>query len=680
MSGAEQMRPVDHAEFRIEGEARPSSRSSTEGAGWQCTRAGVWRGRWDKALKEVGTTAEQARLTWKSLHTLLAARHEKFALPPKLPLLNRRPWSDSTHGQRAAWVAVRKQEERLIDRTAAPPEAKVVFVLLGDTGEGDASQYAVVEPLLTEGGEAQFTVIASDVVYPAGAANDYILKFYAAYSDVPGPIYAVPGNHDWDDGELAGFMFHVCGIDDVPSGAVGSFEIRTLRRLRLLTKPPPHSPASLTRRAAWRQNTQRDSGQVTPYWALDVGPLRIVGIDTGVGGPIDNEQGVWLREVSQGERPKILVTGKPLYVDNDYKPGEIDWDDRHDKTTIDDIVRAPEHHYLATIGGDIHNYQRYPVVVQAGDPDGRPRLIQYIVSGGGGAFTSGTHKIPSVDAENLDGLPRVQENDFRCYPRRGDSLSYYCAVYKTAVERMSESDRLLAKAIGIALDQTSRKLIAEGGLDLDPKLAEAVMAKYLGIDTVRPGESFTAEQLERGEQVRDRISRLPHGRLGSAYYPFWDRDDPPFFKSFLRVEADGAGVLIRCFAATGCGEHEQAPPLEDVCRWDAVRGWSHRYAGLGGSDGDGTDAGQMRGRAEVYRRSEGSHELVVSVVDSVALPEQATVRVSPSEDLADAAAVGSLTLAADRRSEPLPVGSKQKFGSVEIVDAAGARFASGRFW
>ncbi len=36
--------------------------------------------------------------------------------------------------------------------------------------------------------------------------------------------------------------------------------------------------------------------------------------------------------------------------------------------TVDDIVREPAHGYLAAIGGDVHNYQRYSVLVNDTGP------------------------------------------------------------------------------------------------------------------------------------------------------------------------------------------------------------------------------------------------------------------------------------------------------------------------
>jgi hypothetical protein len=53
----------------------------------------------------------------------------------------------------------------------------------------------------------------------------------------------------------------------------------------------------------------------------------------------------------------------------------------------------------------------------------RETPLHYIVSGGGGAYMSATHRILKVD------LDSVGENDLVCYPRRGDSLAFYSKLY-----------------------------------------------------------------------------------------------------------------------------------------------------------------------------------------------------------------------------------------------------------
>jgi hypothetical protein len=231
--------------------------------------------------------------------------------------------------------------------------------------------------------------------------------------------------------------------------------------------------------------------------------------------------------VSQGSRPKILVTGKPLYVDGERRPGRIE-----KGGTVDEIVTAPEHNYIAAIGGDIHNYQRYPVQL----PDGR--TMPYLVSGGGGAFMHETHTIPNMDTTQLG----VSEKDFRCYPLRGDSLSRYSQLY---------ASKLLGR-------------IARAGF-IPPDQASALMGEELGIVPTRP--SARRIQIEpRARRTAKRLRRLPkRGRQG-LHLPFseWlDSDEPPFFKNFLRIDAEAESVRIRCFGVTGCSDQEHSPPVED---------------------------------------------------------------------------------------------------------------------
>jgi hypothetical protein len=91
------------------------------------------------------------------------------------------------------------------------------FLVLGDPGEQDASQYAVV-PQLLHHQQVAFMVIMSDVIYPSGAINDYVDGFYHPYEAFKPPILALPGNHDWYDG-LRGFMWHFCERGALPASA-----------------------------------------------------------------------------------------------------------------------------------------------------------------------------------------------------------------------------------------------------------------------------------------------------------------------------------------------------------------------------------------------------------------------------------------------------------------------------
>jgi calcineurin-like phosphoesterase family protein len=400
---------------------------------------------------------------------------------------------------------------------------RISFVVMGDTGEGDASQYAVVPPLLNAAAGTEFLFICSDVIYPAGGIDAYRDRFFRPYSGYPGPIYAVPGNHDWYD-DLAGFMFHFCGVEERPP--VRAESVRGWIRNLLSSKPKPANTAAVAEMHALRPTPAQQSHQPAPYFAIDAGPVRLVAIDTGITGVVDRDQAEWLRQVSrEPDKPKVLLTGKPIYVDGKHRPGKIE----DSEQTVDDIVRDPAHGYVAAIGGDIHNYQRYPVTL----PDGR--VIQYVVSGGGGAFMHATHKIPRID------LPGLSEDDFRCYPLRGDSLSFYSKLYD---QKLGFGFRKLA---------------------IPPDEAAAIMAERFGCAPTRSSaeEVTVSAQSRRAASVVFPLPGRGRGALHLPFSEFFDWNEPPFFKSFLRVEAEPGALRIRCFAATGCLGQEENPPVED---------------------------------------------------------------------------------------------------------------------
>jgi hypothetical protein len=281
-----------------------------------------------------------------------------------------------------------------------------------------------------------------------------------------------------------------------------------------------------------RSAESQQAVQPGPYWAIDSGPVRIIGIDTGLLGTLDAEQGAWLREVSKGPRPKILVTGSPLYVDGEHHPCPIEGGG-----TVDEIVRDPEHRYVAAIGGDIHNYQRYPVRLESG------RTLQYVVSGGGGAFMHATHTIPRV------GIAGVTEADFRCYPLRGDSLAFYSRLY-------------------------GRRLRLRRFFTLTEAEATAVIAERLGIPPTRsPGGEvrltrrirLVASLLGAGRRPdRGARFRLPVRKIYTQLFsPSSATYSPPFFKCFLRLDVGPEAVRLRCYAATGNRAQELDPPVED---------------------------------------------------------------------------------------------------------------------
>lgn len=479
-----------------------SSRRSRAAAGWECTEPGTF--------KQLEPPGKRPKFSWLRPSVLWASRNDPLA----------RHFGDPTDEVRAKWVASQRANgvdpEFAVDRSDLGDSYSCLVA--GDTGEGDHSQYAVVPGLLAAGEGTSFFVVMSDVIYPIGNVNEYQEKFFRPYKDYQAPIYALPGNHDWYDG-LGGFMQHFAGAGPLPPRPHGT-GLRERLRDRLWRTPSVLGETTLDDCRALRPADVQHGHVPGPYWTIDTGPVRFVGIDTGIKGDLDGDQGDWLKRVSAGGKPKILLTGKPLYVDNAHHPGTISGRD----FTVDDVVRDPANTYVAAIGGDIHNYQRYPVPVGG-------RTIQYIVAGGGGAFMHATHTIEKV---SIDG---VEEKDFRCYPLRGDSLAFYSRLYS---RKLAFGSRLL---------------------EISPEQASALIADRCGIvptreDAVRP----TRATRMKGAFV----GLLPSGKTFHRYLSeFADWDDPPLFKHFLRLDVSPDGIRIRCFGATGCRAQEVEPPVED---------------------------------------------------------------------------------------------------------------------
>ncbi|MGW4637422.1 metallophosphoesterase family protein [Sphaerisporangium sp. NPDC004334] len=553
---------------------RASSRVSEEGAGWSC--------------QEVGTFQElrpdTRSFSWLKIATLIRSRNEVLA----------QLFGDPSNEVRRRWMASRAGQGADPDRRIAiDPGPDYSFLLLGDTGEGDASQYAVVPGMLNVGAGTSFAVIASDVIYPTGSGNEYDDKFFRAYKDYPGPIYAIPGNHDWYDG-LGGFMRVFCDAPALQAERRGfSFSPSGLRGL-LWKRPQTIDEPRLAEARRRRSLPGQRATQPGPYWVIDLPGLLLVGIDTGIRGTIDRDQGAWLRRVSADPRPKVLITGKPIYDRNDHHPCPIEGGG-----TVDEIVRDPACNYVAAIGGDTHNYQRYPVRV--GD-----RVIQYIVAGGGGAFMHATHTIPRVDVGG------VHEDDFKCYPLRGDSLSFYSKLYSErygmrwlyltpdeGLVLMSDQignlpPRPVGTGDGTAGDPvppgsgtpaTGASTVVDAGTASGAGMtggaataADGGTARRAadaastaggaggGVGAAEPVPPITARMKWAARLLGGRSMpfRLPVGRTFHRWFSeLSDWDTPPFFKSFLHVSVEAGVLKIRCFAATGCRPQEIQPPLED---------------------------------------------------------------------------------------------------------------------
>jgi Calcineurin-like phosphoesterase len=420
----------------------------------------------------VGAGPFQA-LRWSNLRTNWAARDQVIKARLKCDLAGamRNAWLDDG-GRRQALlppllVAVRREN--------APSRV----LILGDTGDGSEAQFAVARHV--DGRSSRCGVglgahavdamlIQSDIVYPAGSADEYGDKFFAAYAPLLErgiPIYAVPGNHDWNDGSLMGFMAAFCGATTRPAAVdAARGEVAGARGRHLLS-------------AGWHDGSDhevppfpaRPAGgaplQPGPYVALDVAGVLFIGVDTGYDGPIDHEQATWLVEVVEAAPgvPKILFTGKPLLVDGIRQPceflpprgssdGAVHGASGFAYTSVDDVVGRAANGFVAAVGGDIHNYQRYLVHIDDGPSS---RTIPYLVAGGGGVFVGQTFWLPKVEIDGPgagNARVRCSESDTVLFPQRAHSRLFVDAIMRKSLRRVRFTLFLalaIAGAVAIAL-------------------------------------------------------------------------------------------------------------------------------------------------------------------------------------------------------------------------------------
>ena len=154
-----------------------------------------------------------------------------------------------------------------------------------------------------------------------------------------------------------------------------------------------------------------------------------------------------------------------------------------------------------------------------------------------------THTIANIDSSGLTG---VTEAGFRCYPLRGDSLSRFSQLW---------ARHLVGRAFGARF--------------IPPDEAAAIVGEQLGI-APRRASARRAEISSRSRRSARALFRLPMRKRGGLHLPFseWlDWNQPPLFKSFLRIEAGRArsgfaalrrqGVAIRSRplpSRTSCGQ------------------------------------------------------------------------------------------------------------------------------
>ena len=282
------------------------------------------------------------------------------------------------------------------------------FLVIGDPGEGDASQYSLASRYLKLGqsDDVKFLVISSDVIYPAGAIEDYEAKFYLPFQGFAKPIYAIPGNHDWFD---ALESFNANFLE--PKAARIAMEARVEADLGLtgtnahrIDKLMAHA-ARLRRLYAINVGTQR-----APFFELQTDDFALLAIDTGIMRTVDERQLAWIERALDRSRGKFImaIVGHPRFAGGHDIPSIAEGQDvSNSSEKFAALYRLlTTHNVKIAMAGDTHDFEYYRENIVG---DGPARGMHYFVNGGGGAYLSiGTA---------LDFPKEPSASDWAFYPR-----------------------------------------------------------------------------------------------------------------------------------------------------------------------------------------------------------------------------------------------------------------------
>jgi hypothetical protein len=261
------------------------------------------------------------------------------------------------------------------------------FLVIGDPGEGDASQYALVSRYQELGrrDDVKFLVVSSDVIYPAGSMHDYEANFYLPFQGFAKPIYAIPGNHDWYDA-LEGFNANFLE----PKAARAAIEARVEADLGLTSTNARRIDKLMAEAARLRRQYGVDVGtQRAPFFELQTEDFALLAIDTGVLRTVDERQWAWIERALGRSRGKFImaIVGHPRFAGGqDLPPTAEDHDVSESSGNFAALYHLlARHNVRIAMAGDTHDFEYYRQKIGG---EGVAQVMHHFVNGGGGAYLS----------------------------------------------------------------------------------------------------------------------------------------------------------------------------------------------------------------------------------------------------------------------------------------------------
>lgn len=325
---------------------------------------------------------------------------------------------------------------------------QIVFQMLGDSGSSSDAKYknelTVADQLAAECHAADtknrpaFLYHLGDVVYSFGESKYYYDQFYEPFRNYPGPVFAIPGNHD---------SFVIPGTPNAEA------PLTTFMRNFCAVQP------EITKEAASLHRTAMTQPGV--FFTLDAPFVRIIGLfsnaleDPGV---ISSQGGKWAIADIQLEYLKaqlarvksekfagalLLTVHHPPFV---YSPpstkgaGGVHGSSPAMLREIDKICKGAGVYPHAVIAAHSHNYQRYTRKIRF---NGSDYDVPFIVCGSGGhnvnPLTAGKKGQPAhepkygTDVNYLDVKPAVDSKNL-CLEKYDDRNYGYLRVLVNAKE------------------------------------------------------------------------------------------------------------------------------------------------------------------------------------------------------------------------------------------------------
>ena len=247
-----------------------------------------------------------------------------------------------------------------------PPENKMVFHMVGDTGSvrNPSFQKLVVAQMLrhfkengSEADDPQFLYHLGDVVYNFGEASEYQKQFFTPYERYLAPIVAIAGNHDSE-----------VNPDSKPYKSLDAFTAVFCDSER---RTVPFSGGA----------SRKSMNQPNVYWTMETPLATIIGLhsNTPKFGIVTEEQREWFRqELRSADK---LRAEKAVVVCIHHSPYSADINHGSSIPMIEFLEAAfaetgvkPD----VVFSGHVHNYQRMEKQYADGDK------VLFIVAGGGG--------------------------------------------------------------------------------------------------------------------------------------------------------------------------------------------------------------------------------------------------------------------------------------------------------